>query len=106
MLKGIVTLLVAILLSGCGGAVQSVGFLSVGDPVQPGDAPDLDGVYLAGWDGCGDATTTSSARTRPAGCVGRSTYTIIYRDERWQYNVVVAEGRVDRIDRYYLDAWP
>ena len=106
MLKGIVTLLVALLLSGCDDKVQSVGSLSVGDLVQPGDAPNLDGVYLTGWGGCGDDTTVSSTRTRPAECVGRSAYIIIYRDEQWQYNVVVTEGRVDRIDRYHLDAWP
>lgn len=105
MLRSILPLLAAFMLAGCDGQVQSVGSLSVGDQVPPGDAPDLKGMDVVSW-GCDGDSTPATGRARPPQCVDRATYTIIYRDARWQYNVKVVDGRVEGIDRYYLDAWP
>lgn len=97
---------VAVALGGCGDReMRTLGNLSVDDPFGSADAPSLEGVRIVAWN-CNHKTILATGQTRPVQCEGLGTYTVAYRDSRWQYNVEVVDHRVHRIRASYSDFWP
>lgn len=81
-----------------GGTVDRLGPLVVGGSFPSGAAPPIEGKRVAGWS-CRGRTIAGSREARPVECIGLADLTAIYRDSRWQYNVEVRGGRVEKIKR-------